>query len=74
MLFKRIKELREKHGLSKQQVAEYLNIASQTYCRYEKGLRKVPTRIIIKLALLYNTSVDYIVDRVDIDKPYSKPK
>ncbi|MBQ3023562.1 MAG: hypothetical protein IJD91_09685 [Clostridia bacterium] len=35
----------------------------QVYARCERGLREIPVSILIKLADLYKTSIDYIVDR-----------
>jgi len=39
---------------------------SQTgYSKYETGENDIPTHILIKLADYYETSVDYILGRVD---------
>lgn len=59
--YPRIKDLREDHDLSQLQVAEYLGMKQPQYSRYERGLRDIPTDILIKLAKLYNTSTDYIL-------------
>ena len=49
------------HDLSQQQVADYLGMKQPQYSRYERGLRDVPTDILIKLSKLYKTSTDYIL-------------
>lgn len=59
--YPRLKDLREDRDLSQQYVAEYLRMKQPQYSRYERGLRDVPTDILIKLAKLYNTSTDYIL-------------
>lgn len=59
--YPRLKDLREDRDLSQQYVAEYLCMKQPQYSRYERGLRDVPTDILIKLAKLYNTSTDYIL-------------
>ena len=65
MYFKRIYELRNDHDLTQQQVADYLMCNRQVYARYERGFREIPVSMIVKLADLYETSVDYILGRTD---------
>ena len=59
--YPRLKDLREDNDFSQQYVAEYLSMKQPQYSRYERGLRDIPTDILIKLAKLYNTSTDYIL-------------
>lgn len=68
--YPRIKDLREDNDLSQQFVAEFLKMKQPQYSRYERGLRDVPTDILIKLAELYKTSTDYILGLTDNSKPY----
>ena len=63
--YKRIRELREDNDMTQQQVADYLAMKQPQYNRYERGFRDIPTDVLIFLADLYNTSVDYILGRVD---------
>lgn len=63
--YKRIRELREDNDMTQQQVADYLAMKQPQYNRYERGFRDIPTDVLISLADLYNTSVDYILGRVD---------
>ncbi len=63
--YKRIKDLREDHDMTQQQVAEYLHMKQPQYFRYEKGTRDIPTDILIALAKLYNVSTDYILGLKD---------
>ena len=63
--YKRIKDLREDHDLTPAQVAEYLSMKQPQYSRYERGLRDIPTDVLIALAKLYDTSVDYILGLKD---------
>lgn len=60
-MYQRIRDLREDRDLKQRQVAELLNCSQQVYSNYELGQRDVPTEILIKLALFYNVSVDYIL-------------
>ena len=59
--YPRLKDLREDRDMSQQQVAEYLGMKQPQYSRYERGLRDIPTDVLIRLAKLYNTSTDYIL-------------
>lgn len=65
MFIKRLYDLRTDNDLTQQQVADYLLCNRQVYARYERGLREIPVSMLIKLADLYKTSVDYILGRTD---------
>ena len=69
MFFKRLYDLRIDNDLTQKQVADYLLCNRQVYARYERGLREIPVSMIIKLADLYKTSVDYILGRTDEIRP-----
>ena len=56
----RLKKLRERSGMSQQQVADKLGIGRTTYLKYESGENK-PTRKLNELASLFNVSVDYLL-------------
>lgn len=70
MFYKRLKDLREDNDLVQKQVAAYLDIDQRVYSNYEIGKREIPTRFVIALAKLYNTSTDYILNLTDNPKPY----
>ncbi len=61
MFFKRLYDLRVDNDLTQQQVADFLVCNRQVYARYERGIREIPVSMLIKLAKLYNVSVDYIL-------------
>ena len=68
--YRRLRDLREDHDLSQQQVAQYLGIYQPHYSKYERGERDIPTDLLIRLADLYKTSTDYILGRTDNPVPY----
>ena len=70
--YPRLKDLREDRDLSQQQVADYLGMKQPQYSRYERGLRDIPTDILILLAKLYKTSTDYILGLTNDSRPHSK--
>jgi len=57
----RIKALREDADKTQTELAEYLNIAQNTYSQYENGKREIPLSCLIKLCKYYNVSADYIL-------------
>ncbi len=63
--YRRLRDLREDNDLTQQQVAEYLHMKQPQYNRYERGLRDLPSDVIIALARLYKTSADYILELSD---------
>ena len=68
--YPRVRDLREDHDLTQQKVAEYLGMKQAQYSRYERGLRDIPTDVLIRLTQLYNTSSDYILGLTNNSKPY----
>ena len=72
MYFRRLRDCREDKDLSQVQVAEFLGIDQRVYSTYETGKRKIPIDLLIKLAKLYNTSIDYLVGLTDDSTPYKK--
>lgn len=59
----RIRDLREDHDLTQQGVAEILMCDQSLYSKYERGERSLPLELAVKLADLYNVSLDYLVGR-----------
>lgn len=69
----RIKDLREDHDLTQQELADYLHIKQNTYSQYENGHRQLPIECLIALSKFYHTSTDYILGLTSEKKPY-KPE
>ena len=61
--FLKLKEVREEFGYTQKQVAEYLCVRQNTYSQYESYKREIPLTLLIKLADLYDVSVDYLLGR-----------
>lgn len=60
-MYHRIRDLREDSDITQKQMAKILNCSQQVYSNYELGQRDIPTDILIKLALHYEVSIDYIL-------------
>lgn len=67
--FQRIRDLREDHDKTQKEIADYLSMNRGVYQRYESGEREIPLWALIRLAELYQTSVDYILGRTDCPDP-----
>ncbi|MBQ3559454.1 MAG: helix-turn-helix transcriptional regulator [Agathobacter sp.] len=61
MYFRRIRDLREDHDLTQQQVADKLCCQREVYRRYENGIREIPVSYVIELAKFYDVSTDYLL-------------
>ena len=73
-MYQRLKDLREDRELSQKTIAAKLNIAQTTYSDYELGKINIPLKILREIALLYQTSTDYLLDLTDEQKPYPAKK
>lgn len=71
-MYERIRNLREDKDLTQLQVAKILNMSQTGYSQYEIGKNDIPTRVLIKLALFYNVSIDYLLNLTDDIKPYRR--
>lgn len=56
-----IRDLREDHDLTQQQIADLLGTSQTMYARYERGANELPIRHLITLCKYYNVSADYIL-------------
>ena len=73
-MYERLRNLREDKDLKQKDIAKMLNVAQTTYSDYENGKINMPTSILIKLAELYNTSIDYLLGMTDNPRPYERSK
>lgn len=73
-MYERMRNLREDKDLKQKDIAKMLNVAQTTYSDYENGKINMPTSILVKLAELYNTSIDYLLGMTDNPRPYERSK
>lgn len=69
-MYKRIRDLREDNDMNQTQVAKILGMSQTGYSKYETGENDLPTAILIKLANLYNTSIDYLLEQTNKKERY----
>ena len=58
----RIKEAREKRGLSQRELAERINRSVPTISNYETNVQVPPTDVLVSIALSLHVSITYLVD------------
>ena len=68
MKFDNLAVLRKENQKLQVELAAYLNVKQTTYSKYELGKINIPVEVLIKLADLYDVSLDYIVGRTNIKK------
>lgn len=71
-MYRRLRDLREDADMNQTEVARYLNMSQTGYSKYETGENDIPTAVLIKLAKLYHTSTDYILELSDDRGPLRK--
>ena len=57
----KLKRLREKHKFTQKEVAKRMNIAPNTISRYENDEFAPKIENLIQFAIIYNTSLDYLI-------------
>ena len=62
---KRLRDLREDHDKTQQQIADLLGTSQTMYARYERGANELPLRHLITLCQYYKVSADYILGLSD---------
>ena len=73
-MYQRIRDLREDHDLLQKDLAAYLKCSQVCYSNYENGRRDIPTEVLVRLAVFYKTSVDYLLGLTDEKTPYPRRK
>lgn len=72
--YPRLRDLREDHDLTQEAVSAYLGMKQSQYSRYERGIRDIPTDVLIRLAKLYRTTTDYILGLTNCSKQHYETK
>ncbi len=72
MRYQRIRDMREDRDLTQTQVAALLHMSQPGYSKYESGDNDIPTTILIQLARIYNTSIDYLLGETSNPNRYEE--
>lgn len=61
----RIKELRLEQNMKQSDLAKAIGVAVNTVCQYEKGTSKVSIDVLANLAVVLDTTTDYLLGLTD---------
>lgn len=70
MFSARLKKLRTDNGYTQQSMADKIEISLNAYQKYEHGDRMPPYETVVKLADIFNVSLDYLFCRDDFIKSH----
>ncbi len=66
ILSDRLRECRKEKGITQLQVAVYCDITEKAYQNYELMTREPKLEILVRIADLFDVSLDYLVGRTDV--------
>lgn len=64
----RIRDLREDHDLTQQQIADRIGITQRKYSYVETGTQPLTDELLVALAKVYEVSIDYLLCQTDNPK------
>lgn len=67
-MYKKLKEIRYKNGLTAKEVAERIGISKAFYCQLENRRRRLSYETAIKIANVFNVKPDYIFYNETVDE------
>ena len=63
IMFRRIRSLRKRQHVTQYEMAERLGVSRRTYANYERGVHSMPVDVLIVIADIFGTSLDYLAGR-----------
>ena len=66
----RIRDLREDHDYTQQQLADALGITQRKYSYLETGTQQWTDEFLVKLSLFYGVSIDYLLMQTNRPERY----
>lgn len=69
-MYRRIRDLRNDHDMTQNELAKKLGMSQTGYSKYETGENDIPTQILISLANIYHTSIDYLLGQTNCKMRY----
>lgn len=70
--YRRLRDLREDHDMTQNELVKILGMHKTTYTNYEQGKREIPFGLVIRLAKIYNVSLDYIAEIISEPRPLNE--
>ena len=66
----RLKDLREDHDYTQQQIADAIGITQRKYSYIETGVQQLTAEVLVSLARFYGVSVDSLLGETDEPRRY----
>ena len=66
----RLKDLREDHDYTQQQIADAIGITQRKYSYIETGVQQLTAEVLVSLARFYGVSGDYLLGETDEPRRY----
>ena len=73
ILAERLKQCRKEKGFTQREVAIYCDITEKTYQNYELMTREPKVEILLKIADVFEVSLDYLLGRTEKKQVNAKP-
>lgn len=70
----RMRDLREDHDKTQQEIADILGTSQTMYARYKRAANELPIHHLLALCSYYHVSADYLLGLSDIKQPYPMKK
>lgn len=74
LLAKRLKQCRKEKGLTQREVAIYCDITEKAYQNYELMTREPKLEILLKIADVFDVSLDYLAGRTEQKRVAKSPR
>ena len=74
VMTERVRAFREDKDWTQTDIAQLLHCSQRIYSNYERGDVDIPTDVLKRLALLHDTSTDYLLGLTDDPAPYPRRK
>ena len=68
----RLSELRKDKGYTQQQLADFLSVSKYTISSYENGKTSPDDHNLVRIAKLFNISLDYLMGLIDTPVSYNR--
>lgn len=63
MMYENLRTIRKANRITQAQLAQELGISRRTYANYERGIHAMPAEVLVRIADLFNASLDDLTGR-----------
>ncbi len=63
MMYENLRTIRKANHITQAQLAQELGISRRTYANYERGIHAMPAEVLVRIADLFDASLDDLTGR-----------